>query len=75
MASWFCNYNQYDNFFKFWVNILLLLLLYLNDLKLGIRNTIYFCKLIMIQFLRRMMWHAMHQQGVTISSQPHDLYH
>ncbi len=36
MASWFCDYSQYDNLFNFWVNILLLL--YFNDLKLGIRK-------------------------------------
>jgi len=29
----------------------------------------------MIQFLMMMMWHAMCQQGVTISSQPHDSEH
>jgi hypothetical protein len=50
MELWFCDYSQYDNLFNFWVNIYIFefLLIYFNDLKLGIQKYHVFLQLIII---------------------------
>jgi hypothetical protein len=60
-TSWFFNYSQYDNFFNFLVIyvFLIFVLIYSNDLKLGIQKYHLILQLIVTQFLMMMMWHAM----------------
>jgi len=76
VASWFCDYNQCDNLFNFWVDIIIIefISIYLNDSKFKIQKYHLLLWLITTniktQFLM-MMWHAMCQQGVPTNS--HDI--
>jgi hypothetical protein len=48
-VSWFCDFNQYDSLFKFWIYIIFIfkfLLIYLNDLKFETKKYHLFLQLI-----------------------------
>jgi hypothetical protein len=81
VASWFCDFSQYDNLFNFWFNFWVnfffeFILIYLNDLKLGIKKYHLFLQIIAINndsISMTMIWHAMCQQNVIINNQPHHI--